>query len=125
MLSLGFCSYVVCVQLCMLRYYYILFESHHLGFTHPEEGGTGGTCPQWKKMGHTICPELMSFLEGWGVGGGVTWSLEKVNTKISKLYSRIVGFNTESVTSLVDIGALIVKSRESKCVYKCAMTFVI
>ena len=28
--------------------------------------------------------------------------------------SRIVGFNTESVTSLVDIGTLILKSRESK-----------
>ena len=29
--------------------------------------------------------------------------------------SRIVGFNTESVTSLVDIGTLILKSRESQC----------
>ena len=37
--------------------------------------------------------------------------------------SRIVGFNTESVTSLVGIGTLILKSRESKCVYKCVMTF--
>ena len=29
--------------------------------------------------------------------------------------SRIVRFNTESVTSMVDIGTLILKSRESQC----------
>ena len=52
----------------------------------PEGGHRGHVPPLWKKCGHTICPEPMSFLEGVGVGGGVTWSLEKVKTKISKLY---------------------------------------
>ena len=36
-------------------------------------GGTqGARAPNGKKLGHTICPEPMSFLEGWGggVGGG-------------------------------------------------------
>ena len=45
----------------------------------PEEGAR---VPPRKKWGHTICPEPMSFLEGVEV----PWSLEKVKTKISKLY---------------------------------------
>ena len=34
---------------------------------------------------------------------------------MSMASSRIVGFNNESVTSLVDIGTLILKNRESQC----------
>ena len=38
--------------------------------------------------------------------------------------SRIVGFNTESVTSsLVDIGTLILKSRESQCGFELSSAF--
>ena len=48
-------------------------------------GHRGHVPPLWKKWGHTICLEPMSFLEGVG-GWGVTWSLEKVKTNISKLY---------------------------------------
>ena len=32
-------------------------------------GAQGARAPLWEKWGHTICPEPMSFSEGWGVGG--------------------------------------------------------
>ena len=52
-------------------------------------GAQGARAPPMEKMGSHNLPRTDEFLEGvggGGGGGGVTWSLEKVKKKISKLY---------------------------------------
>ena len=55
----------------------------------PEGGGHRGHVPPpppLGKMGSHNLPRTDELFRGVGGGGGVTWSLEKVKTKISKLY---------------------------------------
>ena len=85
------CMKIRCVVLFLNRTcdlvstYEVMFLMRCLPGADPEgEGGTGGTSPPLGRIGS----HNLNFLERWGVGwwGGVTWSLEKVKTKISKLY---------------------------------------
>ena len=66
-----------------------------------QRGAQGARAPlQWKKWGHTICPEPMSFFRGgggWGGGGGYMVSEKGQNKDIKALYFQNQNISTYNI----------------------------